>query len=67
MLRAEGIPAGFCYQVLRKDAPTEGTLVHALNGIFLQSIEKWIRVDSRGNTGSFNGQFGIDKEQLVFP
>lgn len=67
MLRVEGIPAGFCYQVLRLDPPLEGTLLHALNGVYLPSADRWVRVDSRGNTGSFDGQFGIEEERLVFP
>lgn len=67
MLRSVKIPTGFCYQVLRPDLSSQNTLVHALNGIYLSSMNQWIRVDSRGNTGSFNGQFGVETEKLVFP
>ncbi|MFX1392146.1 MAG: transglutaminase family protein [Promethearchaeota archaeon] len=67
MLRAEKIPTGFCYQVLRQDPPLEGTILHALNGIFIPSIKKWIRVDPRGNSDSLDGQFSIDNEKLCFP
>jgi transglutaminase-like putative cysteine protease len=66
MLRAVGIPAGFCYQVLRKDPPYQGTEVHGLNGIFLRGLGRWIRVDARGNTGPINAQFDLEREQLAF-
>ena len=66
LLRANGIPAGFCYQVLRHDPPLEGVVLHGLNGIYIESLEKWLRLDSRGNTNGINAQFGIDKEQLAF-
>ncbi|HTG81448.1 MAG TPA: transglutaminase-like domain-containing protein, partial [Geobacteraceae bacterium] len=64
LLRAVGIPAGFCYQVLRLDPPVNNELVlHGMNGIYLASIDKWIRVDARGNTGSINARFSLDREQ----
>ena len=67
LLRAVSIPAGFCYQVLRLDPPVNNELVlHGLNGIYLSSIDKWIRLDARGNTGGVNAQFNIDQEQLAF-
>ena len=66
MLRAVGIPAGFCYQVLCKDPPDDGKEIHGLNGVYLRSLGRWIRVDARGNTGPINAQFGLDQEQLAF-
>ena len=67
-LRAVGIPAGFCYQVLRLNPPIDNELVlHGLNGIYLAGRKKWIRVDARGNTGEVNARFSVDKEQLAFP
>ena len=67
LLRAVGIPAGFCYQILCKDPPYHGTEVHGLNGIFVSSIGRWIRVDARGNTGQINAQFNLHQDQLAFP
>jgi transglutaminase-like putative cysteine protease len=68
LLRTVEIPAGFCYQVLRLYPPVDNELVlHGLNGIYLASHGKWIRVDARGNTGEVNAQFSIDQEQLAFP
>lgn len=67
LLRAVGIPAGFCYQVLRLNPPIGNELVlHGFNGIYLASLGKWIRVDARGNSGGIDAQFSIDKEQLAF-
>lgn len=66
-LRVVGIPAGLCYQVLKRDPPMEGLVLHGLNGVFLPSLEKWIRVDPRGNTGGIDAQFSAEREQLAFP
>ena len=66
LLRANGIPSGFCYQVLQRDPPFEGLVLHGLNGIFVEGYNKWVRVDPRGNTGSCNAQFDIEKEQLAY-
>ncbi len=67
MCRCVGVPAGFCYQVYRRPSPECGTAIHGFNAIYLKSLQKWIRVDARGNTGDINAQFGIDREQLAFP
>ncbi len=67
LLRAVGIPAGFCYQVLRLDPPVNNELtLHGFNGVYLSSLNKWIRLDARGNTGSIDAQFNVEKEQLAF-
>ncbi|MEW6352575.1 MAG: transglutaminase-like domain-containing protein [Thermodesulfobacteriota bacterium] len=67
MLRSRGIPAGFCYQVLRKNEQDTLLVLHGFNGIYLASRARWIRVDARGNTDDINAQFGIETEQLAFP
>ena len=66
VLRAAGIPAGLCYQVLRYDASSKRLVVHGLNGIYLGSLGRWIRVDARGNKPGMNAQFCVDREQLAF-
>jgi transglutaminase-like putative cysteine protease len=66
LLRANEIPSGFCYQVLQRDPPFEGLVLHGLNGIFVEGYNKWVRVDPRGNTVSCNAQFDIEKEQLAY-
>src|SRR5262245_23131548 len=52
MLRCTGIPAGFCYQVFRRNAPYNGLALHGLNGLYLPSVARWVWVDARGNTGT---------------
>lgn len=67
LLRAVKIPAGFCYQVLCVDPPNDmEPVLHGLNAIYLPSLERWIRVDARGNTNGINAQFSLKKEQLAF-
>ena len=67
LLRAVGIPAGFCYQVLALNPPVDDeTVLHGFNAIYLASLDRWIRVDARGNTSGINAQFSINKEQLAF-
>lgn len=67
LLRAVNIPAGFCYQVLRRDPPADNDpVLHGFNAIYLATLDKWIRVDARGNTNGINAQFNIMKEQLAF-
>lgn len=66
-LRAVGIPAGFCYQVLRLNPPVDNELVlHGFNGIYLASLGKWIRLDARGNGKGIDARFSVDEEQLAF-
>ena len=67
MLRAVNTPAGFCYQVLRRDPPVDNEpVLHGLNAIYLATLERWIRVDARGNTNGISAQFSLGKEQLAF-
>lgn len=67
LLRANGIPAGFCYQVLRLDPPVDNTLVlHGMNGIYLAALGRWIRLDARGNTNGIDARFSLEEERLAF-
>jgi transglutaminase-like putative cysteine protease len=67
MLRCTGIPAGFCYQVFRRNPPSHGLALHGLNGVYLPSLARWVRVDARGNTGTIDAQFSLTEEKLAFP
>ncbi|WP_160723688.1 transglutaminase-like domain-containing protein [Bacillus sp. USDA818B3_A] len=68
LLRSQGIPTGFCYQRLMLfDTPEKGYCIHALNAIYLKSLNKWIRVDARGNKEGIDAQFSIEEEILAFP
>lgn len=67
LLRCKGIPAGFCYQKIILDDETAPILVyHGLNGVYLNDLRKWIRLDARGNKADVNAQFSVDTEQLAF-
>ncbi|MDN3015701.1 transglutaminase family protein [Paenibacillus sp. BSR1-1] len=67
LLRSQEIPIGFCYQRLMLfDTPEKGYCIHALNAIFLESLNKWIRVDARGNKEGIAAQFSIEEEKLAF-
>src|SRR5215510_8245393 len=67
MLRCTGIPAGFCYQVFRRNSPYHGLALHGLNGLYIPSLGRWVRVDARGNTGTIDAQFSLTAEKLAFP
>lgn len=68
ILRSKGIPVGFCYQFLTKgDTPDTGYCIHALNAVYFKTLERWIRLDARGNKEGVATLFSIDKEYLAFP
>jgi transglutaminase-like putative cysteine protease len=66
-LRVQRIPTGFCYQVLRRDPPSEGFVLHGLNGVYLSNVGRWVPLDPRGNTGECRAEFGTNGEGLAFP
>ena len=67
LLRSQGIPTGFCYQRLMIfDTPEKGYSLHALNAVYIKSLNKWIRLDARGNKKGVNAQFSTGKEMLAF-
>ena len=63
ILRYLGIPTGFCYQKLEFDGNMG---LHGLNAVFIKSLNKWVRLDARGNENGINAQFSIDKEYLAY-
>ena len=68
LLRANGIPAGFSYQRLTLgDTPDTGYCIHALNTVYIKSLNKWIRLDARGNKKNVYAQFALGQERLAFP
>ena len=67
LLRANGIPSGISYQLLtRADDDSEGHMIHALNTVFIKDLNKWIRLDARGNKENINAQFSLEREQLAY-
>ncbi len=57
LLRAQGIPAGFCYQKL--------SALHGLNAVFVNGT--WSRLDARGNRTGATARFDLDVEHLAWP
>ena len=68
LLRANRIPSGFSYQFLTRadDNADEGYIIHALNTVFISELNKWIRLDARGNKESVHADFCLDEEKLAF-
>ena len=69
LLRANGIPSGISYQLLTRadEDAREGYIIHALNTVYIEELDKWIRLDARGNKEKICAEFSIDKEKLAFP
>ena len=65
LLRANGIPAGFCYQRLSVFDDGAPYSLHGLNGVYLPE-HGWYRIDARGNKSGVNAQFTPPQEQLAF-
>ncbi|MEM8546216.1 MAG: transglutaminase family protein [Cyanobacteria bacterium P01_H01_bin.119] len=65
LLRANQIPAGFCYQRLSLDDQGAPYSLHGFNAVYLPSIG-WYRIDPRGNKDGVNAQFSPPLEHLAF-
>ena len=66
LLRANGIPTGFCYQRLScSEYKKDIYCLHGLNAIYLKEFG-WYKVDARGNKKGVNAQFTPPLEQLAF-
>ncbi|HEY9599276.1 MAG TPA: transglutaminase family protein [Cyanophyceae cyanobacterium] len=65
LLRANGIPSGFCYQRLSLNDQGAPYCLHGLNAVYLPEVG-WYRVDARGNRPGINAQFTPPQEQLAF-
>lgn len=58
LLRAEGVPAGFCYQKL--------DVLHGLIALRLPGSARWVRQDPRGNKPGVQARFSLGREQLGY-
>ena len=68
MLRFFEIPTGFCYQKLC--SAQEGVnrkVLHGLNAVYLKDLNRWVRLDARGNKPGVNAQFSIHEEKIAWP
>jgi transglutaminase-like putative cysteine protease len=66
LLRANGIPAGLCYQRLSVGDGGAPYCLHGLNAVYLRDFG-WYRVDARGNKPGVDARFNPPREQLAFP
>lgn len=62
ILRAQGIPAGLCYQ--RLGNPADGFVVHGLVAIWLDGA--WHRQDPRGNKPGIDAQYSLGEARLAY-
>lgn len=66
LLRANGVPAGLCYQRLSVgDGGEPPYCLHGLNAVHLDGLG-WYRLDARGNKPGVNAQFTPPHEALAF-
>jgi len=65
LLRANEIPAGFCYQRLSIDDQGAPYSLHGFNAMYLPEVG-WYRVDPRGNKPGVNAQFLPPHEHLAY-
>lgn len=65
LLRANGIPAGLCYQRLSINGGGEPYCLHGLNAVFLEMFG-WYRIDPRGDAGNIKTVFDPPDEHLAY-
>jgi transglutaminase-like putative cysteine protease len=65
LLRANGIPAGLCYQRLSVGAGGAPYCLHGLNAVYLTDVG-WYRIDARGNKPGVDARFEPPLERLAF-
>jgi transglutaminase-like putative cysteine protease len=65
LLRANGIPAGLCYQRLSVGSGGAPYCLHGLNAVYLRR-HGWYRIDARGNKPGVSANFTPPIEQLAF-
>lgn len=65
LLRANGLPAGLCYQRLSVNDAGPPYCLHGFNAVDLPDIG-WYRMDARGNKPGVDARFTPPREQLAF-
>jgi transglutaminase-like putative cysteine protease len=65
LLRANGIPAGLCYQRLSIGDSGAPYCLHGLNAVYLRDVG-WYRIDARGNKPGVDARFEPPAERLAF-
>ena len=65
LLRANGIPAGLCYQRLAFETIPGSFGLHGLNAVYLPA-HGWYRIDARGNKPGVDAEFTPPVERLAW-
>ena len=65
LLRANDIPAGFCYQRLSRDNNGPPFTLHGLTAVYIPPYG-WYRIDPRGNRPGIDAQFTPPIEHIAF-
>ena len=65
LLRANGLPAGLCYQRLSIGDSGAPYCLHGLNAVYLPEFG-WYRIDARGNKLGVDARFTPPQEALAF-
>jgi transglutaminase-like putative cysteine protease len=65
LLRARGLPAGFCYQRVCRDETATGLVLHGFAAVYLSECERWVAVDPRGNNASVETEFDMETPSLA--
>ena len=65
LLRANGIPAGLCYQRLSVGTSGAPYCLHGLNAVYLKDFG-WYRIDARGNKPGIDARCEPPVEYLAF-
>ncbi len=68
ILRGLKIPCGFSDQLLMFDeAISDRKIIHTVNAVYLKSLQKWIRLDARGNKpADVAAEFSLNEEKLAY-
>ena len=67
LLRGLGMAAGFCYQrVTRKGTPESGFALHGLNAVYFKDLNRWVRLDPRGDKPGVHSEFSLVTERLAY-
>ncbi|MFP6640486.1 MAG: transglutaminase-like domain-containing protein, partial [Myxococcota bacterium] len=57
LLRSRGVPAGFAYQRIFDPGTTTGLALHGIVVAWFSSLQSWVPLDPRGNSGRLRSEF----------
>lgn len=66
LMRANKIYTGFCYQRIKRFSYDDKLALHAMNAVFIEDINRWVRLDARGNNYEFNADFSLNETRLGY-